>query len=241
MLRLEMEPQAEIELKRALEKDPRDPARQLPARPDRALQRPVGRGGDAQRAGTGGEPRRRDGALSARRRPPAGVTDGRGPGGAAEIPLAQPVLQRPVHPPRTAVSQEGSSRRPPRACCAAPFSTIRTIAPRTTCSASSCSRPDGRRKPEKSSPSPSRSSRPDDDGASKRCLLGRGGRARSRADSAAAARRAHQLYRRRPRRRTRCIQRSMAASIASDSSSRPTAPAWPLPTSIAMAGLTRSC
>ena len=69
-------------------------ARQLPARPARALQRPVGRCGCTQRAGAGGEPRRRDGALSARRRLPAGVADRRGNGGAAEVAVAQPVLQR---------------------------------------------------------------------------------------------------------------------------------------------------
>ena len=56
MLRLEMEPQAEAELKRAIEKDPRNAPRQLPPGADGPLQGPIGRRDRVDRARAGGEP-----------------------------------------------------------------------------------------------------------------------------------------------------------------------------------------
>ena len=56
MIRLEFEPQAEAELKRAIEKDPKLPHAPTPPRPDRAVPRPSGRSDGAHRARDGAEP-----------------------------------------------------------------------------------------------------------------------------------------------------------------------------------------
>ena len=42
--------------------------------------------------------------------PICGVSRGRGDGGAAEVDVAQPVLQRAIHPARAAVHEEGTAR-----------------------------------------------------------------------------------------------------------------------------------
>ena len=141
MIRLEMEPQAEAELTKRVEKDSAAAAgaklllgqialfrgrldeavtlteRELASIPANAMA--LSQLGDALRAA---------------------VEVGRSDRRAAEIDLAEPVLQRALHPARQGVHEEASSPRRPKACCAAPSSTTRTTAPRTTCSPSCCSR-----------------------------------------------------------------------------------------------------
>ena len=171
-------------------------------------------------------------------RAPAEV--GRGDCGAAALDLAEPVLQRALHPARARVHEEGPARHRRGACCAARSSTTRTTSRPTTCSASCCSRP-GR-------------TRGGAQGARARRAPAGGGRAVSRwcyasrrgAALVAGRRRGAADWRVRARGRgrrgrARRSPRSTAASSASASSSRRTAPASPGSTTTTTAGSTRSC
>ena len=68
MIRLELEPQAEVELTQALAQGPEAADRQSSARPDRAVPRPVARGDRADHARARDQSGQRHGVLAARRR-----------------------------------------------------------------------------------------------------------------------------------------------------------------------------
>ena len=257
MVRLELDAQAEAELTRRSRRIRRLPHGQLPARPDGAVPRPARRGGRADRARAGDQPGNAMAFSQLGDALRAPVEVGRGDRGAAEIDLAESVLQRAVHPARPGLHEEGAARHRRRHAPRARFSTIRTTGPPTTCSRSCSSRRAGRTRRSASSRSPSacRASR-GADGAARRARAARAGRCSALRPGCARSSLARQppatgsppprpwpvrftdvAAQRRPAR----PDSSTAASIASASSSRPTAPASRSSTTTTTAGSTRSC
>ncbi len=143
MIRLEMEPFAETELKRALEKDPRIPRAHYLLGQMALFRGKLDEAVALSERELSINPGDGDGAVPARRRAPPRVAGGRRDRGLAEIHVGESLLQRTLHPAGSRIHEKGATLD--RGRHAAPGHSVRSEQPVCPLPARPASAADGTR------------------------------------------------------------------------------------------------